>query len=497
MSFIEFKNLNFSYHENQVLLKKELNPNGLKEGNVTYQDKEITDLSDLTSACDIGYLFQNPESQIITDNVMQEIAFPLENIGVETVEIRNRVAEMVSFFGIEHLFHRKTSELSGGQKQLVNLCSLLVLKPNVLLLDEPTSQLDPIASYDFLNILRRLNEEFSITIILTDHKSDNIYPFIDKVLFLENGEVIDYKKPKEIANVLYNNEKWKYYLPEVTRIYYLLKDKYPEINEFDVPLSIREGRKIINSLSDVLDKIEIENKKPSYKNEILSCRNLYFAYNKEKIILKDVNFSLYDGDFLAIIGGNGTGKSTLLQLIAGLLKPLKGKVKRKKNLKISFIHQNPMLHFTKDTVKEELGIYEHELIDEFDIGHLLNQHPYDCSGGEQQKIVLIKALLENPDVIIMDEPTKGLDPLSKIKFAKITKKLQEKNITLLMSTHDHSFIGDYCNRCIMIFDGSIQLDSTSRAIFSNNNFYTTNVNRIVKNQIKNGIILKDVEKWVY
>ena len=527
MSFIEFKDFNFRYEENTPLLndinlkinegdfvlvngpsgsgkttllthlKKELIPKGTKTGSVTYNETEIEDLNDLTSACDIGYLFQNPDSQIVTDTVIQEIAFPLENIGEETEKIRNRLAEMVSFFKIKDILHKNVNELSGGQKQLVNLCSLLVLKPKVLILDEPTSQLDPIASYDFLTILRRLNEEFSITIILTDHKPDNIYPFVDKVVFLSDGKVIANDKPSKITETLFKSEDFRDYMPEVTNIYYFLKDKYLELEDYESPLSVREARKTISLLSDKLEHLEIREESPNQKDEILRCKNVYFGYTKDDVFLTDVNFTAYKGDFISVIGGNGIGKSTLLQISAGLIKPVKGKVKCDKKINISYVHQNPMVHFTKDRVSEELEGISKELLDLFELNDLVNIHPYDCSGGEQQKIAIAKALISKPEILILDEPTKGLDPISRKNLVSILKKLQEKGLTIIMASHDLSFIANYCNRCMMLFDGAIQLDTTPRFLFSNNSFYTTFTNRVIKDYIPNGVSLKDVyDKWI-
>ncbi len=526
MSIIEFKDFNFKFQEGKHLLKninikieegefvlingpsgsgkttllsnlkKEFIPKGEITGSVSYKSKEIRDLDDITSACDIGYMFQNPDAQIVTDTVIQEIAFPLENIGTPTEEIRNRIAEMVSFFGLKDILHKNVNELSGGQKQLVNLCSLLVLKPKVLILDEPTSQLNPIASYDFLTILRRLNEEFSITVLLTDYKSDNIYPFVDKVIFLYNGEILANDKAYEMTDILYDSVDFRPYLPDVTNIYHLLKEKYPQIKEFKAPLSVREGRRIINSIGNELPLVEPEIQVIAEEDNILTCKNTYFGYTKENVFLKNVNIKLNKGDFIGLIGGNGAGKSTLLQIMAGIMKPIKGKVKTNKNLKIAYVHQNPMIHLGKDTVKEEIAGNSDELIELFNISHILDNHPFDCSGGEMQKIAILKALSENPDILILDEPSKGLDPISRLKLAKILSKLQSNGLTIIMSNHDLSFVSNTCNRCMMLFDGAIQIDSSPRDVFSNNNFYTTFVNRIVKEHIPDGIVIRDlIKKW--
>ena len=245
-------------------LKKELMPNGKREGSIKYNGVDIFNLDDLSSACDIGYLFQNPDSQIVTDTVIQEIAFPLENIGLPTEEIRNRISEIVAFFGINDILHKNVNELSGGQKQLVNLCSLLVLRPKVLLLDEPMSQLDPIASYEFLSIVRRLNEELSITVIMSEHKADSIFPFIDKAIFLKDGQIEFDNNAHDICQEVISDDVFENYLPAVTKIYNGLSNKYNSspngpfsnnenpLSKLNTPLSIREGRRCLNIIHDDL-----------------------------------------------------------------------------------------------------------------------------------------------------------------------------------------------------------------------------------------------------
>ena len=227
-------------------LKKELMPAGRRSGEIKFNGTRIIDMDEISSACDIGYLFQNPDSQIVTDTVIQEIAFPLENIGLPTEEIRNRISEIVAFFGINDILHKNVNELSGGQKQLVNLCSLLVLRPQVLLLDEPMSQLDPIASYEFLSIVRRLNEEFSITVIMSEHKADSIFPFIDKAVFLKEGKIEFVDNAHNICSEVIDDEIFENYLPAVTKIYNSLSVRYPSLIKLNTPLSIREGRRCLN-----------------------------------------------------------------------------------------------------------------------------------------------------------------------------------------------------------------------------------------------------------
>ena len=554
-------------------LKKELMPAGRRSGEIKFNGTRIIDMDEISSACDIGYLFQNPDSQIVTDTVIQEIAFPLENIGLPTEEIRNRISEIVAFFGINDILHKNVNELSGGQKQLVNLCSLLVLRPQVLLLDEPMSQLDPIASYEFLSIVRRLNEEFSITVIMSEHKADSIFPFIDKAVFLKEGKIEFVDNAHNICSEVIDDEIFENYLPAVTKIYNSLSVKYPSLIKLNTPLSIREGRRCLNTIHDDLikisnddvdsinlnhDNLHITNKKyhsqeksgildkislGGNKNALISMNGIYFAYEKGKLILKNVDFELEKGDFVSLIGGNGVGKSTFLQLLVGILKPIKGKVKYKKGIKLAYVHQNPMIHFSKDNVKEEFleSILESnllnnnsvgfnketyddllkmtneeftesdllnglefdsiefkfkELIEFFDICDLIDKHPYDCSGGEQQKIVIVKALLQNADVLVLDEPTKGLDPISSKNLANILNSLRDNGITILMTSHDLDFVANNCKRCLMLFDKDIQIDDDPKVIFAENNFYTTFVNRMVKDYVPEIVTLDDLkDKW--
>lgn len=530
-------------------LKKEIRPAGIYDGKIYYDNENIEIVEDKKSACEIGFLFQNPEDQFVSDNVLQEIAFPLENIGLPSEDIRNKIAEMAAFFGLEKYLYKNVTELSGGQKQLVNLCSLLVLKPKLLLLDEPTSQLDPIAAHNFLSMLRRLNEEFSITIMVTEHRTDNIFPFADKTVFLEEGHIKYIDKPRTVCSKACKNQVFLNYLPSVARVHLLLQSKYPFLNKCKIPLNIREGMQELNLLDKKLKESDTalsrdknkdlsKNSNDSNKGDILlKCKDTWFGYITDHPILRGVFLDIKKGEFISIFGGNGTGKTTLLQILSGTIKPQKGKINLKKGIKIGYVHQNPMVHFWRDTVHEELSLnflgkledndsskfqklrkymsqnrqgpiksknnqmildsQKEELIKLFGISRLLDKHPYDCSGGEKQKIAIIKALLTKPDILFLDEPTKGLDPVSKLHIAHKLKKLQENGLTIVMATHDIDFAAEHSGRCMILFDGKIQIDSTPKAVFSSNNFYTTFVNRMVKNFLPESITLDDVkENWI-
>jgi len=346
--------------------------------------------------------------------------------------------------------------------------------------------------------------------MINEHNVNNILPFADKVIFLNNGSVEYFNTKKNIIQEVANDEVFKFYLPDVSKTNLLLREKYPKLKDEKIAISMREGRKLLNKIADDLEVFPKDTNKTLsedylyYNNEeLVKTNGLYFAYNKENIILKDIEFTIKQGEFIGIVGGNGSGKTTLIQLLAGLLKPVKGKIIRK-DVKIAYLYQNPMIHFSKETVEKELLLdNETELNNEtrkllkfFNVEHLIDQNPYDCSGGEQQKIAIIKALMKKPDILILDEPSKGLDPLSKHNLAKKLQTLQSNDLTIVMTSHDLSFVANYCHRCIMLFDGGIQVDNDPKDMFAENNFYTTFVNRLVKDYIPNGVVLDDVkEKW--
>ena len=571
MGLIEFKNFSFAYtdHENTLTninlnispgefvllcgpsgsgkttllsnIKNEIRPSGYSDGTIYYSGQDIKRLEQTRSACEIGFLFQDPE-QFISDNVLQEIAFPLENIGLSSNEIRKRIAEMVAFFGLDKHLHKQVNQLSGGEKQLVNLCSILVLKPKVLLLDEPTSQLDPIAAYELFSILKRLNEEFSITIIATEHRINNIFPFIDKAIFLENGKIKFLETQRKICSKAWNNDVFRNYIPSVAKIHFLLKSKYGILMENNIPITIREGKQELNFLDKKLTKSFNKSLKEQYpqnkdhidtadvtgkdfnklnkklENDLIHCTDAWFGYVKDNIVLKGVSLKIRSGEFISLVGGNGAGKTTLLQILSGILKPKKGKVHCIKNIRIGYVHQNPMIHFMHETVEDELSesflkVFnaesktvsytdlnqskvndKEEFIKLFELSKLLKKHPYDCSRGEQQKIAITKVLQTKPDILFLDEPTKGLDPVSKINLARKLKILKENGLTILITTHDLDFVAEYSDRCLLLFDGIIQLDDIPQAIFANNSFYTTSINRLVKDFLPESITMRDVEK---
>ncbi|MBQ0141049.1 MAG: energy-coupling factor ABC transporter ATP-binding protein [Kurthia sp.] len=476
-------------------LKRELTPHGHSTGEILFKGKLLADLTQREAAASIGYVLQNPDNQIVTDKVWHELSFGLENLGVDTLTTRRRVAEMASFFGIQNWFRKDTKELSGGQKQLLNLASIMVMQPKLLILDEPTSQLDPIAASEFIATLQKLNRELGLTIILVEHRLEEVYAVADRVVIMENGQIIANDTPRQAANTL---RKYDVHhamllgLPTPLRVHHALISQQP------TPLTIREGASWL-SHSFKAESHPLPPLERAKQNKLLEVNDVWFRYAKDsEDIVRGLNFNLYEGQFLSVLGGNGTGKSTALGLIAGLLTPHRGKIMlANKNLKkyknnelytswIAMLPQDPTtLLVEKEVASEFSAITDDEdaiqrVIDMLQLHPLLKQHPYDLSGGEQQKVALGKVLLKNPKLLILDEPTKGLDGESKRILAKILAALQKQGTTILMVTHDIEFSAEHAELCAMFFDGQIvAIDSPAR-FYSGNHFYTTAANRMCR-----------------
>ena len=506
-------------------LKPELSPHGQVSGDIYYYSQKINDYSSKQLASEIGYVLQNPDSQIVTDKVWHELAFGLENMGLDTQTIRLRVAEMASFFGIQGWFRKNVNDLSGGQKQLLNLASIMAMQPKILILDEPTSQLDPIAAKDFIDTLVRINKELSTTIIMTEHNLEDIYSVCDKVIVMEDGKVICNDTNYKVVDILSGDKNHKMFksLPTPSKIYNQLNGYIEGASKS--PLTVKDCRQWLNdSMDEVtikkLDDSETEINIDEKDREIaIELKDVYFQYNKiSEPTIRDLSFKVYKGEIYSILGGNGTGKSTTLSLVARQRKPQRGKIfinnieMKKYNNKslyennLALLPQNPQSLFVFETVKEDLEEVlilqnkDREYIDKevkrvsklLDIEHLLEHHPYDLSGGELQKAGMAKVMLLNPKIILLDEPTKGLDAYCKEEIGKMLMKLRDMGVTIVVVSHDIEFSARYSDRCAMFFDGSIVSEGTPKEFFLGNNFYTTVSNRIARNIFEDTLIYEDV-----
>lgn len=498
-------------------LKSVLTPHGTTTGEILFEGTPLSEVDMRTQTLSIGYVMQNPDSQIVTDKVWHELAFGLESLGLDQQIIRTRVAEMASYFGIQGWFHKNVADLSGGQKQLLNLASIMAMQPSVLILDEPTSQLDPIAAADFLNTVKKINRELRTTIIITEHRLEDIFYASDKVLVMENGGVLRFDEPRNIGAFLKErNSEMFAAMPTPVQIYY-------GVNEQGMcPLTVREGAEWLDEMfaERMPTYAEIEDDKPLLADEIkdpaIAIKEAWFRYEiNGNDILKGVSLQVPRQSIYAIVGGNGTGKSTTLKTICNICRPYRGKVivdgkpvakyNQQELFKgtLAMLPQDPQSLFAKMTVREELeevvGFRNPDkesliaqVAETCEITYLLDSHPYDISGGEQQRAALAKVLLTNPKILLMDEPTKGIDDFFKLKFAQIIRRLKARGVTIVMVSHDVEFCAKYADYVSMFFDGSIVSTNTPNRFFSQNSFYTTAANRMSRHVFKNAINNEDV-----
>lgn len=520
--------------------KPELTPAGARGGTVYYREQPLSEVPELTSAMEIGYVQQNPDNQIVTDYVWHELAFGLENMALPTRMIQRKVSEMASFFGMEEWFRKKTSELSGGQKQMLNLASIMAMNPKLLILDEPTSMLDPLAARNLLDTVARINRELGVAVLLCEHRLEDVFQRADRVLLMKQGGILADGTPENLTFALQRDpaaSRIYLGLPGAARIFGELQKEGICPAEEKLPLSIRDARRILRELELPFENVEAENgmllpgsgvEKGTYiermqststgatggakvshreKKEApaLEASELWFRYEeKGKDVLRGLSLSLGRGEFLALLGGNGAGKSTLLRILCGLKKPLRGKVKKDKALRLAMLPQSPQALFTYDSVWEDLLDAARQggqgdatgrakaMAAKLELTDKLTSHPFDLSGGELQRAAIGKLLLQDADVLLLDEPTKGLDAYLKQELAEILRKLTEDGITLLMVTHDLEFAAAYADRCALLFDGRITSEEEPHAFFTGNRFYTTTAGLIAEGYIPGAITCGEV-----
>ena len=489
-------------------LKSVLAPHGKKTGEILFNGTPIEKVSQRDQSAKIGYVMQNPDDQIVTDKVWHELAFGLESLGCDQKTMRARVAEMACYFGIQDWFHREVANLSGGQKQLLNLASIMAMQPEVLILDEPTSQLDPIAASDFLNTVRKINIELGTTVIITEHRLEDIFPYADRAIVMDGGKVIANDTPRNIGKLLYEQKNDMFAaMPTPVRVFYGAE------GSGDCPLTVREGRTWLSKTypEPTISTLPAEELDDEIEKPALSLKELWFRYEKDSPdVLRGVSAEVPTGTLYAIVGGNGAGKSTTLKAICGICKPYRGKVKvfgksveKYKAAELfggclAMLPQDPKSLFVKETVLTELGEMtgDMEKIAQIaalcQIDHLLERHPYDLSGGEQQRTALAKVLLTDPKLLLLDEPTKGIDSFFKEILAEILCKLKGRGVTVVMVSHDVEFCAKYADMVSMFFDGQILTTDTPRRFFGNNSFYTTAANRMSRHVFSMAVTAEDV-----
>ena len=528
-------------------LKSVLAPAGEKEGEILYRNIPLRDTDHRTQSQEIGFVMQNPDNQIVTDKVWHELAFGLESLGYDNATIRLRVAEMASYFGIQKWFYKNVSELSGGQKQLLNLASVMAMHPSLLILDEPTSQLDPIAASDFLETVKKINRDIGTTVLLTEHRLQDIIPYADRVFVMDEGTLFLEGKPREIGTKLKEQHHGMFLSMPVPMQIYAGTD-----SALTCPLTVSEGRQWIREYIEEkgIKKEQIQQanqrlEKKGEKNEnetagffghlkrqkentppAIQMKDVWFRYEKDSPdVIQDLSLEVKKGEFYALVGGNGTGKSTTLSLLGRVHQPYSGRIYLDgKDLRsfsdrklycgyLGVMPQNPQSIFLKKTVLEDLysviGGKKEKPSNEYPISMkkekaiegivslthlegLLERHPYDLSGGEQQRLALAKVLLLRPKILLMDEPTKGMDAEYKEELGSILKKLQSHGMTIFMISHDVEFVAEYADTTGLFFEGNIVTSKKTRDFFAGNNFYTTAANRMARGLFPEAVTGKDV-----
>ena len=528
-------------------LKSVLAPAGEKEGKILYRNIPLEDTDHRTQSQEIGFVMQNPDNQIVTDKVWHELAFGLESLGYDNATIRLRVAEMASYFGIQKWFYKNVSELSGGQKQLLNLASVMAMHPSLLILDEPTSQLDPIAASDFLETVKKINRDIGTTVLLTEHRLQDIIPYADRVFVMDEGTLFLEGTPREIGTKLKEQHHGMFLSMPVPMQIYAGTD-----SSLTCPLTVSEGRQWIREYIEEkgIKKEQIQQanqrlERQGEKNEnetagffghlkrqkentppAIQMKDVWFRYEKDSPdVIQDLSLEVKKGEFYALVGGNGTGKSTTLSLLGRVHQPYSGRIYLDgKDLRsfsdrelycgyLGVLPQNPQSIFLKKTVLEDLysviGGRKEKPSNEYPISMkkekaiegivslthlegLLERHPYDLSGGEQQRLALAKVLLLRPKILLMDEPTKGMDAEYKEELGSILKKLQSHGMTIFMISHDVEFVAEYADTTGLFFEGNVVTSKKTRDFFAGNNFYTTAANRMARGLFPEAVTGKDV-----
>lgn len=526
--------------------KSVLASHGEKKGEILYGGQNLEDVDLRTQSAEIGYVLQNPDNQIVTDKVWHELAFGLESLGYDTPTIRLRVAEMASYFGIHSWFLKNVSELSGGQKQLLNLASVMAMHPKLLILDEPTSQLDPIAASDFLETVRKINRDIGTTVILTEHRLEDVIPWADKVYVMDKGRMIADGTPNEIGEQLRTMGHDMFLsMPAPMQIYAGTN------SSLRCPLTVSQGRRWLSEeletkgikikkernqeetakkKNSIFGKLSGLKKEPEKEIPEIRIKDVWFRYERDlPDVVKGLSLDIKKGEIFAVVGGNGTGKSTAMSLIARIRFPYRGKIylEGKEIGKYSddelyhgflgVMPQNPQSLFVKKTVREDLyeaidGKRERKseaypiemkkkdavegIVSLTRLEGLLERHPYDLSGGEQQRLALAKVLLLRPKILLMDEPTKGIDNHYKKELGEILRKLSKHGVTILMISHDVEFCAQYADRTGLFFQGNVVTSEESKKFFAGNNFYTTAANRMARNYFPNAVTVEDVVKAI-
>lgn len=497
------------------LLKPALAPVGVFSGSVEFFGEDGKSFSPLKAAEKIGFVMQNPETQAVTHKVRSELLFGLENLGLSAEEAAFRVAETAALFSLENVLDCKIAELSGGQKQLVNLAAVVAMRPSALILDEPTAQLDPVCAKRLLDVVLTLCREYGVTVIITEHRLEKLLEYADRLLVLEDGGLIYNGRSEKLPpELLLKNDFVGAAVPGYMRLHAALS------LEGEAPVSLSRARRELFSLfgEGVHFKTPERKRTAPSKETAVRLKDVWYSYDAKSFLLRGVDLKIQKGAFFALLGSNGAGKSTLLDLVSGLTECKKGKIEIfSKNIKkyakgelyknnVALLPQKCEALFAGPTVFEDLesvlkidGISKAERRERIfraasfcEIEPLLSSHPYDVSGGELQRCALAAVLLKKPRLLLLDEPTKGMDAVFKKSFASKIRELCQSGVTVVMVSHDTEFCAAYCDECALLFDGEIVLCKEAKSFFEGNFYYTTTASRLTRGLFENAVTESEV-----
>lgn len=440
-----------------------------------------------------AYVWQDPAAQIVTDRAEYEIVFGLENRGMPKEKMQRRLAEVVTFFGLEELAGRDTMSLSGGEMQTLNAAAAVAQNPDLLLLDEPTSQLDPVASRHFYEFLRQVNEELGITIIITEQRLEDVVPLADEMILMEDGRICTSGRPEEVFRQLSGG--LLSFFPSYMQLFHRME------KSAEVPLTKKEARKWFCSGFRAKEpdgaELPAAPRKQIFDDPVRG-KDLFFRYEKSlPDVLRACSFSFARGRVTCLAGGNGSGKTTLLKILQGSYRAYHGKLKNVPEHP-ACLPQQPAYLFLKDTVEECCSGRERmkELLSYFGLDGIQGRHPGDLSGGELQRLGLCHVLGQETELYLLDEPTKGLDPQNKRLLGRLLRNMSSQGKTILAVSHDMEFAAEFTDFMALMFQGAVQLVADTREFFVENQFYTTSLNRIAREICPDIITQEDVERYV-
>ena len=468
-----------------------LSPRGSRSGQVLFEDRPLAETDLRTQTESIGYVGQSPENSIVTDKVWHELAFTLESLGASSELIRRRTAEMSAFFDLDGCFNSPTAELSGGQKQLVSLASAMTTRPSLLILDEPSSQLDPVSARKLFEAVRRINRELGTAVIISEHRLDEVFPLADRIVFMDNGRIVsDTSIPELDISALGTDAAMT--LPVPVRVWSAAGGKGI------CPADVSKGRVWLKSRLEKNKEYSAADRSVSVSGDTaLSAKKISFRYSKDsKDILDRLELTVKRGEFIGILGSNGSGKSTLMSVLAGFKKAYRGSLD--KCGKVMLMPQEPSSLFCRDKLIDDLRemTEDAELLERIiglcRLDGLTERHPFDLSGGELQRAALAKLMLAAPDILLLDEPTKGTDRSFKRELSRIIGTLCAGGTAVIAVTHDAEFAAENCTRCAMLFSGELIGFADPQSFFSGNLFYTTAASRMSQGLINNAVTADDI-----